>query len=236
MGFSRQEYWSGLPFPIPGDLLNPGIEPTSLVSPALAGVFFTTSTMWEALILLCMRVKSLQSCLTLCDLMDHSLPGSSVHRILQVRILEWVTMPFSRGYSFAEYYKYVNHWVHHANVDNNIFVVYIYSVYYLLDIVVSTLHFLLHFIAPVTLYGSFFFLPAAPWGMWDLSSPTRGGNCTSCIAGSFFTHWVTWETCLLLVGNSLSQFWGKLGWVAKRHSVGVLDSAVAFCYLLEHST
>ena len=89
--------------------------------------------------------------------MDCSLPGSPVHEILQARILEWVSMPFSRGYSFAEYYKYVNHWVHHANVDNNIFVVYIYSVYYLLDIVVSTLHFLLHFIPPVTLYGSFFF-------------------------------------------------------------------------------
>ena len=35
MGFSRQEYWSGLPFPSPGDLPNPGIEPVSLVSPAL---------------------------------------------------------------------------------------------------------------------------------------------------------------------------------------------------------
>ena len=37
--FFRQEYWSGLPFPIPGDLLDPGMEPTSLVSPALAGGF-----------------------------------------------------------------------------------------------------------------------------------------------------------------------------------------------------
>ena len=41
MGFSRQEYWSGLPFPAPGDLPDPGIEPASLVSPALAGGFFT---------------------------------------------------------------------------------------------------------------------------------------------------------------------------------------------------
>ena len=41
MGFSRQEYWSGLPFPSPGDLPNPGTEPTSLTSPALAGRFFT---------------------------------------------------------------------------------------------------------------------------------------------------------------------------------------------------
>ena len=37
MGFSRQEYWSGLPFPTPGDLPKPGIEPAALASPALAG-------------------------------------------------------------------------------------------------------------------------------------------------------------------------------------------------------
>ena len=43
-GFSRQEYWSGLPCPPPGDLLNPGIKPMSLMSPALADGFFTTST------------------------------------------------------------------------------------------------------------------------------------------------------------------------------------------------
>ena len=41
-----------------------------------------------------------QSCLTLCDLVDCSLPGSSVQGILQVRILEWVTIPFSRGSSW----------------------------------------------------------------------------------------------------------------------------------------
>ena len=43
--------------------------------------------------------KSLQSCLTLCDPMDYSLLGSSVHVILQARMLEWVAMPFSRGSS-----------------------------------------------------------------------------------------------------------------------------------------
>ena len=48
MGFFRQEYWSGLPCPPPVDLSNPGIEPVSLTSPALAGGFFTTSTTWEA--------------------------------------------------------------------------------------------------------------------------------------------------------------------------------------------
>ena len=46
LGFSRQEYWSRLPFPPPGDLPDPGIEP---VSPKLASRFFTTSTSWEAL-------------------------------------------------------------------------------------------------------------------------------------------------------------------------------------------
>ena len=53
--FSRQPYWSGLPFPAPGDLPNRRMEPTSLVSPALAGGFFTTSTTAAA-------AKSLQSC------------------------------------------------------------------------------------------------------------------------------------------------------------------------------
>ena len=48
MGFSRQEYWSGLPFPSPGDLPNPGIKPASLESYALEGRFFTTSTTWGA--------------------------------------------------------------------------------------------------------------------------------------------------------------------------------------------
>ena len=48
MGFSRQEYWSGLPCPPPGDLPDPGIKPESLMTPALTGRFFTTSATWEA--------------------------------------------------------------------------------------------------------------------------------------------------------------------------------------------
>ena len=43
MGLPRKEYWSGLPFPPPGDLPNPETEPMSLASPALAGRFFTTN-------------------------------------------------------------------------------------------------------------------------------------------------------------------------------------------------
>ena len=48
VGFPRQEYWSGMPFPPSSNLLYPGIEPASLASPALAGGFFTTSATWEA--------------------------------------------------------------------------------------------------------------------------------------------------------------------------------------------
>ena len=48
VGFSRQEYWHGLPCPPPGDLPNPGIKPASPRSPALAGGFFPTNATWEA--------------------------------------------------------------------------------------------------------------------------------------------------------------------------------------------
>ena len=49
MGFSRQEYCSGLPFPPSGDLPNPGIKPISFPSSVLADMFFNTSATWEAL-------------------------------------------------------------------------------------------------------------------------------------------------------------------------------------------
>ena len=49
MGFPRQEYWSVLPVPSPGNLSNPRIQPACLMSPALAGGFFIPSTTWEAI-------------------------------------------------------------------------------------------------------------------------------------------------------------------------------------------
>ena len=54
MGFPRQEYWSGLPFPSPGDLPEPGIEP---VSPVLAGGFFTTELPGKPFLVLWSRLK-----------------------------------------------------------------------------------------------------------------------------------------------------------------------------------
>ena len=49
MGFSRQEHWSGLPFPSPGDLPDLGVEHASLRLPALSGRFFATGATWEAI-------------------------------------------------------------------------------------------------------------------------------------------------------------------------------------------
>ena len=67
MEFSRQEYWSGLPSPAPGDLPNPGIEPMSPVSPVLAGGFFTTEPPGKPLI----------NCVTKCKFFNLLPPVSS---------------------------------------------------------------------------------------------------------------------------------------------------------------
>ena len=74
----------GLPFPSQGDLPNPGIKPTSLIPPALAG--------GEG-------GEVAQSCPTLCDPVDCNLLGFSIHGILQARILEWIAISFSMGSS-----------------------------------------------------------------------------------------------------------------------------------------
>ena len=74
MEFSRQKYWSGLPFPFPGDLPNPGIEPWP---PALQADSLLSEPPGKLISqVLCLVA---QSCLTLCDPMDCILPGSSVH-------------------------------------------------------------------------------------------------------------------------------------------------------------
>ena len=87
MGFFRKEYWSGLPYPSPGDLPDPGIEPRS---PTLQANALTSAAATAA-------AKSLQSCLTLCDPIDGSSPGSPIPGILQARTLEWVAISFSNA-------------------------------------------------------------------------------------------------------------------------------------------
>ena len=96
----------------PGDLPDPGrIRFMSLMSPALAGRFFTTSgkevhkglgssQRWTCRTRIHIPdVFITQSCLTLCDPIDYSQPDSYVHGISQVRISEWVAIPFSRASS-----------------------------------------------------------------------------------------------------------------------------------------
>ena len=78
MGFPRQENWSGLSFPPPGNRPHPETEPASPVFPASAAAA---------------AAKLLQSCPTLCNPIDGSPPGSPVPGILQARTLEW--LPFS---------------------------------------------------------------------------------------------------------------------------------------------
>ena len=105
-GFSRQECWSGLPFPPPGNHPNPGIKPVSLTSPVLAGGFFTTST-----------ILSPEVCSDSCPLSRWrylSISSSavpffclhSVHGILQARILEWVAIFFFSGPRFIRTLHY----------------------------------------------------------------------------------------------------------------------------------
>ena len=61
----------------------------------------TERLIWsEVWVVACVRAKLLKSCPTLCNPMDCSLPGSSIHGILQARVLEWIAMPSSRGSSW----------------------------------------------------------------------------------------------------------------------------------------
>ena len=68
-GFSRQEPWSGLPYPPPGDLLDQGIKPASFTSPALTGRFFSTCATWDAFTICSQGLLSLES--QLCSFSSH---------------------------------------------------------------------------------------------------------------------------------------------------------------------
>ena len=104
MGFCRQEYWSGLPFPSPGDLPDPGIKPAFPCLLHRRWIFLLLSHLGRPLgaletlllLLLLSRFSRVRLCATL---MDCSLPGFSVHGILQARTLGWVAISFSKGSS-----------------------------------------------------------------------------------------------------------------------------------------
>ena len=79
---SRQGYWSGLSSPTPRDFPNPGIKPLSLVSPTLACRFFTIVPPWKLWIKIVQFSSVSQSCPTLCNSMNRSMPGLPVHHQL----------------------------------------------------------------------------------------------------------------------------------------------------------
>ena len=103
MGFPMQEYWSGVPFPSPRHLPDPENKPAS---PALASGFFTSESFTPAA---ATAAKSLQLCLTLCDPIDGSPPGSPVPGILQARTLEWVAISFSHAWKWKVKVKSLSH-------------------------------------------------------------------------------------------------------------------------------
>ena len=140
---SGKKYWCGYPSPSPGDLPNPGMEPSSTMSSVLQVDSLPTEPLGKPTLFLSPLVISLLLCLslhlslcfsyflfpllfrtlaphlkvcevsqlllTLCDLMDCSLPGFSIHGIFQARILEWVAMSFSRGSSCPRDRTWVSH-------------------------------------------------------------------------------------------------------------------------------
>ena len=99
VGFSRQEYWSGLPYPVSGDLLNPGIQPVSSASPALRVDSLPLSHRGSPKLVDAVLYLVTQSCLTLCDPRDYSPPGSSVPGDSAGKNTGGVAMPSSRGSS-----------------------------------------------------------------------------------------------------------------------------------------
>ena len=101
MGFSRQEYCSGLPFPRPGDLPNLGIELGLPASPASQVDSLPTEPPGKPSDHpAAAAAKSFQSCPTLCDPIDGSPPGSPVPGTLQARTLEWVAISFSNAWKW----------------------------------------------------------------------------------------------------------------------------------------
>ena len=122
MGFSRQEYWSGLPCPPLGDLPHPGTDPSLLhrlhrqvnslpLAPPGKLKYFQLNllifhskiyslSLWNSNLTAAAAAaaKSLQSCPTLCDPIDGSPRGSPVPGILQARTLQWVAISFSNAW------------------------------------------------------------------------------------------------------------------------------------------
>ena len=126
LGFSRQEHWSGLPFPSPLHENEKWKWSRSVVSDSPwphRKQHTRLPRPWDSpgkntgvgchFLLQCMKVKSesevAQLCPTLSNLMDCSLPGSSIHGIFQARVLEWVSIAFSNAWKWKVKVKFLSH-------------------------------------------------------------------------------------------------------------------------------
>ena len=108
VGFCRQQYWSGMLFPTPGDLPDPEIKPASPVLRVLPADSLLAEPLGKPRSFLCTHKKKMhvQSCLTVCDPPTHTPPpppldcsplGCCVHGNFQARVLGWVVISYSRG-------------------------------------------------------------------------------------------------------------------------------------------
>ena len=144
----------------------------------------------------CVCVQSLQSSLTLCDPMDYNLPSSTVHGILQARILEWVAISYSRESSQTSGWIYTRTYIH-TPLYVSMKVKVAQSCPTLFNPMDYTVHGILQ--ARILEWVAFSFSRG--------SSQPRDWTQVSSIAGRFFTHWATKETQDTGVGNlSLLQW------------------------------
>ena len=143
----------------------------------------------------CMHAKSLQSCLTLCDPMDCSPPGSSVHGILKARILEWVAIPFSRGVP----YIYIWFWYLLTHTRCTLPKLFIYKASKLIENPKPTLYFYLHL---HTLNDSVLkrIIPICIPGLLCLEL-IHSGNMNWMIVLHAIPHAKKWFTAAFLIGS-----------------------------------
>ena len=165
MEFSRQEYWTGLPFPSPGDLPDPGIEHGSPALQADFTIWATREGFEES------QSEVAQLLPTLCDPTDCSLPASSIHGIFQARVLEWAAISFCRGSSWPRDRTWVSLCLSlrqmlcclsHQGFEGS-----------------SVKHQHMKILGAIKVYLRILLEGWRKWGYWDRLPQSRFGSCTS---------------------------------------------------------
>ena len=149
------------------------------------------------------KVLVTQLCLSLCDPMDCSPPGSSVHGILQARTLEWVAISFSRGSSWPRDWTWVSCIAGRfssSEPQGKPFLFVKYIIIWRLRKVTKAVHLKLvsenqndFYATPISFFFLFFYFIFWPCSMWDLSSPTRNWTCAPTLVVQGHNPWTTRE-------------------------------------------